>query len=74
MEQANVDTPSFLSTLAWAEKNKKQLLYGAVALVLVGFVVAYLRWSSREQEAAAGREVADDPTAQTVAQSGTAAE
>ena len=28
----------------------------------------------KEQEAAAGREVADDPTAQTVAQSGTAAE
>jgi predicted negative regulator of RcsB-dependent stress response len=55
MEQNIVETPFLFQAWAWAEKNRKPLIYGIVGVAVAGLVLGYLSWSKKEQEAAAGQ-------------------
>ncbi len=55
MEQDIVETPFLFQAWAWAEKNRKPLIYGIAGLAVAGLVIAYLAWSKKEQELAAGQ-------------------
>jgi len=57
MEQNTADAPILLNLWAWAEKNKKQLIYAAAGLGVAGCVVAYLVHSRSEKQIAAGKEL-----------------
>ncbi len=57
MEQNIVEAPILFNAWAWAEKNKKQLIYGAIGLAVAGLVIGYAVWSRGEKEAAAGKEL-----------------
>lgn len=57
MEQNTAEMPVLLNLLAWAEKNKKQLIFGVAGLTLVGCVVAYLSHAQSEKQIAAGKEL-----------------
>lgn len=57
MEQTTVESPVLLSLWAWAEKNKKQLIYAAVGLGVAGCVIAYVIHARAEKQMAAGKEL-----------------
>ena len=57
MEQTTTEAPVLLNALAWIDKNRKQVILGVIVLALVGSVVGYLKWSAREKELAAGRDL-----------------
>jgi TolA-binding protein len=59
MEQSSAESAPLLSALAWVENNKKQVLYGVIAVAVAGFVVAYLRWSSQAQAIEAGQALSE---------------
>jgi TolA-binding protein len=59
MEQSSAESAPLLSAMAWVEKNKKQVLYGVIAVAVAGFVVAYLRWSGQMQEVEAGQALSE---------------
>lgn len=55
MEQDIIETPFLFRAYAWAEKNRKLLIFGLAGLVGVGLIIAYVSWSKKEQELAAGQ-------------------
>lgn len=55
MEQNIIETPFLFQAWAWVEKNRKQVIYGVVAVVVAGLAVAYLSWSKKEKELAASQ-------------------
>lgn len=57
MEQNTAEIPVLLNLLAWAEKNKRQLIFGVAGLTLVGCVIAYLSHAQSEKQIAAGKEL-----------------
>jgi len=57
MEQNTAEIPVLLNLLAWAEKNRKQLIFAVVGLIVVGCVIAYLNHAQSEKQIAAGKEL-----------------
>jgi outer membrane protein assembly factor BamD (BamD/ComL family) len=57
MEQNTVETPTLLNALAWADKNRKQLIYAVAGLGVVGLVIGYMTWARGEKEEAAGKDL-----------------
>jgi TolA-binding protein len=53
MNSEKTESADLYDLLAWLEANKKQLIIGVTAVVVVGFVVAIYRWNRNEHEAAA---------------------
>ena len=57
MEQNTAESPILFTLWAWAEKNKKQLIYAAVGLGVAGVAIAYQMHSRAEKRIAAGKEL-----------------
>lgn len=57
MEQNTAETPILLNALAWADKNRKQLIYAVAGLGVVGLVIGYMTWSKAEKEVIAGKDL-----------------
>jgi outer membrane protein assembly factor BamD (BamD/ComL family) len=55
MEQNIVETPFLFRASAWADKNRKPLIYGIVGVAVAGLVIGYTVWSKKQQEIAAGQ-------------------
>lgn len=55
MEQNTAESPILFTLWAWAEKNKKQLIYAAVGLGVAGVVIAYQMHARTEKRIAAGK-------------------
>ncbi|MBI4661644.1 MAG: tetratricopeptide repeat protein [Verrucomicrobia bacterium] len=53
MSSQLTDSTSFYEFWAWLEQNKKRLIYVAVALVVVGSIIAVYRWNKAQTELAA---------------------
>jgi tetratricopeptide (TPR) repeat protein len=54
MESDAAKLDAFDRAYAWFETNKKPVLYGAVAIVVVGLVVLFIVWHKGEKEKEAG--------------------
>jgi tetratricopeptide (TPR) repeat protein len=54
MEQNIADSPFLFTAWAWFDKNKKQVLFGAVAVAVAGFVIGLIVWSKKQNEVKAG--------------------
>lgn len=57
MEQNIAETPFLLNAWAWIEKNRKQVIFGAVAVVVAVAVAGYTSWAAKEKRVAAGKEL-----------------
>lgn len=55
MEQNIAESPFVLQAWAWVDKNRKQVIYGAVGLTVVALALWYASWSRQEKERAAGQ-------------------
>lgn len=53
MSSGTTQTTGFYDFLAWLEANKNKLIIGAVALVVLGFGAAYVKWQNEQTELAA---------------------
>lgn len=54
MESDIIHTGQMYSLLGWLDKNRRQILSGIVAVIIIGIIVAFVVWRKGEQEAAAG--------------------
>lgn len=55
MESENKQSGDLYALLGWLEKNRNQIIIGAVVLIVVGIVVAFISWRKTEKEIAAGQ-------------------
>ena len=62
MEQNVAELSVFDRTWAWFEANKKQVVWGAGILVVVGVIASYYVWSEGEKEVSAGDAFSDAMT------------
>ena len=53
MDSEATQLSTFWKAYAWAEAHKKQVSYGAAALLVVGLVIYFVIWQRAEKEAAA---------------------
>ncbi len=53
MESDATELAGFWKAYAWAEKHKKEVIYGAVGVAVVGLIVFFVVWQQREKAAAA---------------------
>jgi len=54
MEQNIAESPFLLNAWVWVDKNKKQVLFGALAIAAAGLVTGMIIWSKKEKEIQAG--------------------
>lgn len=54
MEQNIAESPLLLNAWAWVDKNKKQVVVGAVVIAAAALVAGLIIWSKKEKEVQAG--------------------
>jgi outer membrane protein assembly factor BamD (BamD/ComL family) len=54
MEQNVAESPFLFNAWAWFDKNKKQVLFGVVAVAAAGLVTGSIIWSKKQTEVKAG--------------------
>ena len=57
METNIAETPVMFNAMAWLEKNKKQVAFGVVGIIVLSIVMASLNASKKEKEQKAGQEL-----------------
>ena len=55
MEPNAAQLPLSDKVWAWLERNRKQAVWGALALVVLGFLIAYFLWQQGEKEITASQ-------------------
>jgi len=59
MEPNAAQLPLSDKVWAWLERNRKQAVWGALALVVLGFLIAYFLWQQGEKEITASQALSD---------------
>ncbi len=63
METDALESQGFYAAYRWADKNRKPLMWGTLALIVVGLVVWWMYMQKAEKEIAAGRAISAALTA-----------
>jgi len=51
------ETPAIFNAMAWLEKNKKQVVFGLIGIVVIAVIIASANASKQEKEQKAGQEL-----------------
>jgi len=64
MEQSTAESPFLCTAWAWFEKNRKQVIFGVVAVAVAGLATGMIIWSKKEKEIKAGEALSQAMLAQ----------
>jgi tetratricopeptide (TPR) repeat protein len=74
MSSDAMDTAGLYKALAWIEKNRKQVIYGVMAVLAIGLVVFFVTWKNSQKQVAAGQTFSEVFAAQSAAGTNAAAD